>query len=192
MEWSILLNQIKREGDFEASTDYDAMILDMVNEVFSEAVKRTNLREQLKVNQSLALATNTQAVSLPSGFLRLAEPRAYYLKGGETLRRLLRPATLRLSHDFNGPPGFFSIALNQFNIFPYGNVTIGDTAILNFYSSITPIEDGSDDVPDSFSTLCKHGALARLLNFKDSKRATFHAAQQREAMIGLIANGATN
>lgn len=188
---STLLNQIKREGEFEASTDYDAMLIDIINEYFTEAVKRTNLREYLKINQSLTLTAATQAVSLPSGFLRLSEPRAYYIVSGETNRRLLRPATLRLCRDFDGQPSWFSINLNQFNVFPYHNIGTGDTVIMNYYSGITVLTSGST-LPDNFDNVCKHGALSRLLNLKDSKRAQLHAGLFKDAMTGLIANGAVN
>lgn len=188
---STLLNQIKREGEFEASTDYDDMLIDIINEYFVEVVKRVNLKEYLKINQSLTLTAATQSVSLPSGFLRLAEPRVYFIVSGETNRRLLRPATLRLAHDFDGLPSWFSVNLNQFNVFPYQNVGTGDTVVMNYYSGITTLTSGST-LPADFDTLCKHGALSRILNVKDSKRAQLHAGLYKEAMIGLIANGAVN
>lgn len=191
MLFTTLLNQIKREGEFEASTDYDDMILDWVNEYFAEAVKKTNLLEYLKINQTITLTAATQAVSLPSGFLRLAQNRAYYVESGETNRRLLRPATLRTALDYDGLPSFFQVASGNFNVFPYQNILAGDTVKVDYYSAVTVLTSGST-LPANFDQVCKHGALSRLLNLKDSKRAQLHASLYKDAMISLIANGAAN
>lgn len=188
---SDLLNQIKREGEYEASTDYDLMFVDIINEYYSEAVKRVNLREFLKIAQSLSLTAANQTTSLPSDWLRPSGNRIYFLSSGSTDRKLLSPVTLRTTKDFNGTPRYFSFGLNQFNIFPYQNVSTGDTVIMDYYSSVSVLTSAST-MPANFVTLCKHGTLSRILNVKDSKRAQLHAGLFRDAMLSLTNNGASN
>lgn len=144
MVFQDLVNQIKTEGRIASDSEFDPMVIGLINELFKEAVESERPFE-LRADIVLALTTATATVALPADFF--IHHQVFYQDAdtGRTYQltdedKAVPPAPMGL---YGHPKSFEVVTSGQIILKPSGAIVTGDSVLLIYYKKPPEITQAS-------------------------------------------------
>ena len=140
-----LITAIKREGRIKNSTNLDAMIGDILDDVTRDYCNRAWNHELLQTNVAITAIAETGQYALPADFFGLKEIR-FGIDSDSTRTWTLKSRTdcvRRISNQ--GYPYFFYLSAAGINIFPFSNIVPSNTILIDYYADPLSVFAADDD-----------------------------------------------
>lgn len=146
MRYQLLVDQIKTEARIDTDSEFDTLVIGLLNELFKEAIESQRPFE-LRSEAVLTLTTDTPNIALPDDFFihhtlhykDVDSGRSYRLSGQD---KAILPAPSGLY----GKPKCFEILGNQIYLKPFDQIVSGDTINLVYYKGVPEV------TPDTLDT----------------------------------------
>lgn len=184
------LTQAKREGRVEGDTDFDAFIVDTLNELIIEAVMQERVPELRVLDFPIDLPTTDEPVDLPPDYLRMYRLRYHHFQTDKewTLNDgsgIVEPTP----KGFFGFPKFYEIVGQQIRIKPISEISDDDALTLDYYKQPDIVAVGELDteiIPQRLTPYLMRSILARLKIYHErAQEAQFHTTDAQGAAIGF-------
>lgn len=185
------LTQVKREGRVEGDANFDAFIVDTLNELIIEAVMQERVPELRVLEFPLDIPIDDEPVDLPPDYLKMyrlryenfATDKSWTLDDGTGI---VEPA----------PPGFYnfpkhySVVGQQILIRPVEEISEDDAFTLDYYRKpdVYLVDEPDGEItPERLIPYLVRATLARVKVYHEKLQETqFHTADANKAAQGFI------
>lgn len=183
---STLIGSIKFEAKVNATSEYDAWILDVLNEELLILSSKENYQENI-AETTLTLVAGQGYVDLPTDFVRfLSNDRLkFYSTNNPDSYSNLNEVSMLDRKRVTGSPTGYEIRNNRLYFYPYSLVEANHRINLIYIKSPIPITTASI-ISNQFAAVIKHKAISRILLMKDSKQAGVFQTFSKEAFEATV------
>lgn len=192
MLYQTIVDQIKIEARIATDTEFDTLVIGLLNELFKEAIESQRPFE-LRQDVVLTLTTATQIVAVPDDFfihhtleyVDVASGRKYMLSGED---KAILPAPSGLY----GKPKSFAISGTNVILKPFDQIVSGDTINLVYYKGVPEVTPDTLDQPNPIQRLepfLIRGVVRRIRMFHSDD---VQVAQMLSGDVGSAAKGYSN
>jgi hypothetical protein len=159
-----LLNAIKEEGRVDRSTDLDAMIKRIINEVMIKHTRNKEYPDLYVPGQAITIGANKQAsFTLPTDFAKVKE--VMFSSDGTSFRFLKKKNQYGVPY-LTGMPSWWYIAGNQLYIYPYDHILTTHTLTIGYFKlPAALVNDGDTLIVDDLYPIIVNEALSRVRRY---------------------------
>lgn len=154
---------IKKEARVQGSDNLDDFIDSLVNELLCDYAQKNRYFEFLLINQPVATTLNNGTYTLPDNFIAMRMVRYKQTPTGYTYT--LNPRSPFIETANGSRPRWYDIAADKIVVFPFDDVPVGDSLLLDYWKFPGTLTDASVFPIPKLVAPVKLEAIRRVLIF---------------------------